>query len=86
MQDQVHGCPYRVFSAPQLTAALSKMGLSAISAQIAATKARDGHYQLACAAAFEGSHGCECDSGINHPNQVSLRICPQSTWLLHALD
>lgn len=24
--------------------------------------------QLACAATFEGVHGCQCD-GINHPNQ-----------------
>jgi hypothetical protein len=30
---------------------------------------RNNHYQLACQAAFEGAHGCSCDSGINHPNQ-----------------
>lgn len=33
-------------------------------------KAKSGHYQLACAMAFEGVHGCACDTGINHPNQA----------------
>lgn len=36
----------------------------------AVAKAKAGHYQLACAAAWEGKHGCSCESGINHPNQV----------------
>jgi hypothetical protein len=29
-----------------------------------------GHFHLACAAAWEGQHGCACETGINHPNQV----------------
>ena len=36
----------------------------------AVTKARGGHFQLACAAVWEGKHGCMCETGINHPNQV----------------
>lgn len=36
-------------------------------------KAKAGHFQLACAAAWEGKHGCVCESGINHPNQVGGR-------------
>lgn len=36
----------------------------------ACNKAKAGHFQLACAAAWEGKHGCACDTGINHPNQV----------------
>lgn len=35
----------------------------------AVSKAKGGHYQIACAAAFEGVHNCPCDTGINHPNQ-----------------
>jgi len=38
----------------------------------AASKAKAGHFQLACAAAWEGKHGCACETGINHPNQVGL--------------
>ena len=38
----------------------------------AVRKAAGGHFQLACGAAFEGSHGgCACDAGIQHPNQVT---------------
>ena len=51
VQDQVHGCPYRVFSAPQLTAALSRMGLSGSAAQVS------------CAAALSDGFGCE--SGLS---------------------
>ena len=32
-----------------------------------------GHFQLACGMAFQGVHGCACDTGIKHPNQVQLR-------------
>ena len=39
----------------------------------AAAKAKAGHFQLACAAAWEGQHSCSCDTGINHPNQVCSR-------------
>ena len=70
LQDQVHGCPYKVFSKGQLAAALGKLGLKSQASQAVAQKAQEGHFQLACAAAFEGMHGCACDTGINHPNQV----------------
>lgn len=31
-------------------------------------KAKGGHYQIACACAFEGTHNnAPLDSGINHP-------------------
>lgn len=40
----------------------------------ACSKAAAGHYQLACAAAWEGKHGCACETGINHPNQVCVRV------------
>ena len=71
-QGQAHGCPYKTWNAPQLTAALSAMRLAPSAVQEAVTKARGGHFQLACAAAFEGVHKCDCDTGINHPNQVLL--------------
>lgn len=29
---------------------------------------KEGHFQLACAAAFEGATSCVCEAGINHPN------------------
>ena len=70
MQDQVHGCPYKVFGKPQLTAALGRLGLKSAASQAVVAKAQEGHFQLACAAAFEGLHSCACDTGINHPNQV----------------
>ena len=46
------------------------MRLPASAVHEAVTKAKGGHFQLACAAAFEGAHHCDCDTGINHPNQV----------------
>lgn len=39
----------------------------------ACSKAAAGHYQLACAAAWEGKHGCACETGINHPNQARVQ-------------
>ncbi len=33
------------------------------------SKAKAGHYQLACACAFEGINKVPCDTGVNHPNQ-----------------
>ena len=66
---QVHGCPYKVFSEESLRAALSKLHVSAPKIQEAVKKAAAGHYQLACAATWEGKMGCSCDTGINHPNQ-----------------
>ena len=71
VQGDHHGCPYKTWSAQQLSAQLASLHLS--SGQVAETvaKAKAGHYQLACALAFEGVHQCSCDSGINHPNQAS---------------
>ncbi|KAG0568931.1 hypothetical protein M758_6G049500 [Ceratodon purpureus] len=63
-----HGCPYRHFSPENLHAALSGMRLSPKSIDEVMEKTRGRHYQLACAATFEGAHSCQCD-GINHPNQ-----------------
>ena len=69
-QDQAHGCPYKIWSLQQLTAALGSMRLAPSAVSEVVNKAKGGHYQLACAAAFEGAHRCDCDTGINHPNQV----------------
>lgn len=69
-QDQAHGCPYKVWNAAQLAAALGALRLAPSAVNEAVAKARGGHFQLACAAAWEGMHRCECDTGINHPNQV----------------
>lgn len=66
---QVHGCPYRTFSADSLKAALGRLNVSGDKIEEAVNKAKGGHYQLACAAVWEGKMGCSCDSGINHPNQ-----------------
>lgn len=63
-----HGCPFRHFSAENLHAALSGMRLEPKTIDEVMEKTRGRHYQLACAATFEGSHNCQCD-GINHPNQ-----------------
>lgn len=41
-----------------------------------------GHFQLACGMAFQGVHGCACDTGINHPNQVQLRCLQTAGWML----
>ena len=72
----MHGCPYKVFGKGQLTAALGRLGLKASAAQTVVNKAQEGHFQLACAAAFEGVHSCACDTGINHPNQVCGLLVP----------
>ncbi|CAD7696056.1 unnamed protein product [Ostreobium quekettii] len=64
-----HGCPYKTFSEPQLRAALSRLNVAPRSITEAVNKAKAGHYQLACGAAWEGKHGCPCDAGVQHPNQ-----------------
>lgn len=66
---QVHGCPYKTFSQESLRAALSRLQVAPAKIEEACNKAKAGHFQLACAAAWEGKHGCACDTGINHPNQ-----------------
>ena len=61
-------------SAPELAAALGRMRLQPRATDEAAARARAGHFQLACASAFEAAHGCACDTGINHPNQVRCHM------------
>ncbi|KAL4459160.1 hypothetical protein ABPG75_014025 [Micractinium tetrahymenae] len=70
---QVHGCPYKTFSQESLRAALARLQVAPTKIEEACNKAKAGHFQLACAAAWEGKHGCACDTGINHPNQA--RAC-----------
>lgn len=74
-QGEHHGCPYKTWGAARLSAALQAMGLPSDKTNEALTKARGGHYQLACAAVWEGSHGCECTTGITHPNQARVCLC-----------
>ena len=64
-----HGCPYRTFSEENLRAALRGMRLAAPAVAEVLDKVRGKHYQLACGAAFAGVHGCECEAGVQHPNQ-----------------
>ena len=84
----MHGCPYKTFDKGSLTAALTKLRIQPQAVQEAVSKAQGGHFQLACAAAWEGAHGCSCDTGINHPNQVyasrgvPLRASSQELHLL----
>jgi DNA primase large subunit len=66
---QVHGCPYRLFSEESLRSALTKLSVQPAKIEESVAKAKGGHFQLACAAVWEGKMGCSCDTGINHPNQ-----------------
>ena len=71
LQGDVHGCPYKTLEKDALAAALAKMQIAPQFVNEAVTKAKSGHFQLACAVTFEGQHGgCACETGINHPNQV----------------
>ncbi|GIL80523.1 hypothetical protein Vretimale_16045 [Volvox reticuliferus] len=76
-----HGCPYRRLDETSLRAALSRLHCDDRKIEEAVSKARDGHYQLACAAAFEGIHRVpELDVGISAPLQYyaeSRRICTE---------
>ncbi|KAG2443115.1 hypothetical protein HYH02_009528 [Chlamydomonas schloesseri] len=76
-----HGCPYRRLDEPALRAALGRLKCDDRKVEEAVAKARDGHYQLACAAAFEGVHRVpEMDVGISAPLQYyaeSRRICAE---------
>ncbi len=49
----------------------------------ACAKAKAGHFQLACAAVWEGKHGCSCETGINHPNQVIISRVRRGTVSSH---
>ena len=75
VQGVVHGCPYKSFSKESLTAALTRLRVEPQAVRAAVNKAQGNHYQLACATAWEGAHGCECVTGINHPNQVWIWAC-----------
>ena len=71
LQGDVHGCPYKTMEKDALTAALTRMRIAPQFVSEAVSKAKGGHFQLACAVTFEGQHGgCACETGINHPNQV----------------
>ena len=71
LQGDVHGCPFKTLEKDALAAALSRMRIAPQYVSEAVTKAKAGHYQLACGVVFEGQHGgCACDAGINHPNQA----------------
>jgi len=64
-----HGCPYRSFSEESLRAALRGMRLSSAAVSDVLDKVKGKHYQLACGVAFAATHnGCECESGVQHPN------------------
>ena len=69
-QGDFHGCPYRVWDKEAVRAALVRMKVTSGKVEEAMNRAKGGHFQLACASAWEGVHRCHCDTGINHPNQV----------------
>jgi DNA primase large subunit len=64
------GCPFRTMDERGLRSLLGRMGLGRDPAKMeeAVSKAKGRHYQLACAAAFEGVHGVPHDTGINRPS------------------
>ncbi|EFJ45195.1 hypothetical protein VOLCADRAFT_64063 [Volvox carteri f. nagariensis] len=73
-----HGCPYRRLDEPSLRAALGRLRCDDRKIEEAVSKARDGHYQLACAAAFEGMHRVpEMDVGISAPLQYYAGRLPR---------
>ncbi|GFR49921.1 hypothetical protein Agub_g11940, partial [Astrephomene gubernaculifera] len=76
-----HGCPYRRLDEGALRTALSRLNCDDRKLEEALSKAREGHYQLACAAAFEGIHRVpEMDVGISTPLQYyaeSRRVCAE---------
>ena len=63
------GCPYKTLAPDALADALAGMGVAPAAVREAGAKAKAGHFQLACAAAWEGIHGAELDAGVQHPNQ-----------------
>ncbi|KAI3424068.1 hypothetical protein D9Q98_009431 [Chlorella vulgaris] len=66
---QVHGCPYKTFSQESLRSALARLQVAPSNIEAAVGMAAAGNFQLACESAWEGKHGCACNTGINHPNQ-----------------
>lgn len=81
-QGDHHGCPYKVHKDEEdvLRGMLGRLQCEDSKISEAVSKSRAGHYQLACAAAFEGIHGCSCETGINLPAQYyqeSRRVCDE---------
>lgn len=83
MQGDYHGCPYRVWEKEAVRAALQKLKVTPAKVEEAVSRAKGGHFQLACASAWEGAHRCPCDTGINHPNQVCLPCLPLMPYEMH---
>ena len=67
--EEHHGCPYRRMDEASLRASLSSLSCSDSGVNEAMQKKAQGHFQLACACAFEGIHKASSDLGINHPAQ-----------------
>eukprot|EP00270_Netrium_digitus_P009278 TRINITY_DN281_c0_g2_i1.p1 TRINITY_DN281_c0_g2~~TRINITY_DN281_c0_g2_i1.p1 ORF type:complete len:343 (-),score=90.76 TRINITY_DN281_c0_g2_i1:262-1290(-) len=69
-----HGCPFRHFSLERLRAYLSLLGVKGVAMDNVMEKAKQQHYQLACAKVFEATHwGQECEAGVQHPNEFFLQ-------------
>ncbi len=68
-QGEYHGCPYKTWTGAALRSTLQGMQVPAANVEAAVSKASAGHFQLACAAVWEGKHSCACTAGITHPNQ-----------------
>ncbi|KAF5828854.1 eukaryotic and archaeal DNA primase, large subunit-domain-containing protein [Dunaliella salina] len=65
---ELHGCPYKRMDEASLRASLSRAGCDLSRMEEVVSKAKGGHFQLACACSFEGMHkGIPLDSGVNHP-------------------
>jgi DNA primase large subunit len=64
-----HGCPYRRMDEASLRANLAALSCSEAGVNEAMQKKAQGHFQIACACAFQGIHKAEADLGINHPAQ-----------------
>ena len=52
-----HGCPFRYFSNEKLSELMGEMGLDLPETHAVVTKAKDGHYQIACTRLFEMTRG-----------------------------
>lgn len=67
--DDVHGCPFRLYSPADLKLRLINYGLGALHAEEVTDLARKNHYQLACQLYFEITHNTKILEGITHPNR-----------------
>ncbi|KAI8915567.1 eukaryotic and archaeal DNA primase, large subunit-domain-containing protein [Gorgonomyces haynaldii] len=65
---EAHGCPFRHFSAENLSSFLMSMRIKESDCQEIVQKAQDHHYQIACTRLFEVMHETSVDA-IDHPNQ-----------------